>query len=72
MSEKAIEAARLLDMLPEAEQDFAFEFVKKLVRAWDPDFTRVTPQEAQELEEAVARGFIRVADIDWEHLSKYG
>lgn len=46
MSEKAIEAARLLDMLPEAAQDFAFEFVKKLVRAWDPDFTRVTPQEA--------------------------
>lgn len=72
MSEKAIEAARLLDMLPEAAQDFAFEFVKKLVRAWDPDFTRVTPQEAQEMEEAIASGFIKEADIDWEHLSKYG
>jgi len=27
----------------------------QMVLAWDPDFTRVTPEE----------------DVDWEHLSKY-
>ena len=42
MSEKALEAARLIEMLPEDDQNFAFEFIKKLVRAWDPDFTKLT------------------------------
>lgn len=71
MSEKALEAARLMDMLPEADQSFAYEFIKKLVRAWDPDFTKVTPQEAREIEEAEASGFVDESDIDWDNLSKY-
>ena len=40
MSDIALDAARMLDMLPESEQSFAFEFIKKLVRAWDPDRRR--------------------------------
>lgn len=71
MSEKALEAARLMDMLPEADQSFAYEFIKKLVMAWDPDFTKVTPQEAREIEEAEASGFVDEKDIDWDNLSKY-
>lgn len=71
MSEKAIEAARLMDMLPEADQSFAYEFIKKLVRAWDPDFTKVTPQEAREIAEAEASGFVDESEIDWSNLSKY-
>ena len=71
MSEKALEAARLMDMLPGADQSFAYEFIKKLVRAWDPDFTKVTPQEAREIEEAEASGFVDESDIDWDNLSKY-
>ena len=51
MSEKAMEAARMMDMLPEADQNFACEFIKKLVLAWDPDFTKATPQEAKEMAE---------------------
>ena len=53
MSEKVVEAARLMDMLPEADQNFAYEFIKKLVIAWDPDFTKVTPSERAELEKAI-------------------
>ena len=71
MSEKVMEAARLMDMLPEADQNFAYEFIKKLVRAWDPDFTKATPQEAKELEEAEASGFVDEEDVDWGNLPRY-
>lgn len=41
-----------MEILPESEQNFALEFIKKLVLAWDPDFTKVTPLERAELEQA--------------------
>lgn len=41
-----------MEILPENEQFFALEFVKKLVLAWDPDFTKLTPAEKAELEKA--------------------
>ena len=44
--------AQMVDILPDADQELAFELVKKLVLAWDPDFTKVTPAEAAELEQA--------------------
>ena len=28
------------------------DIIKKLVLAWDPDYTKTTPEEARELEEA--------------------
>ena len=49
MSGITMEAARLMDILPEADQEFAYEFIKKLVLAWDPDFTKVTAEEAKKL-----------------------
>lgn len=52
MSGAVKEAAELLEVLPEQEQDFALEFIKRLVLAWDPDYTRVTPAERAALEEA--------------------
>lgn len=52
MSNTAQQVANMIDMLPENDQQLAFELIKKLVLAWDPDFTKVTPQEAKELEEA--------------------
>ena len=36
----------MMDMLPDEDKNFAYEFIKKLVKAWDPDFTKVTPEEA--------------------------
>jgi hypothetical protein len=52
MSNISMRIAHFADMLPEREQYFAFELIKKLVLAWDPDFTRLTTEEAQELDEA--------------------
>lgn len=46
--------ASMVEMLPETEQGLAFELVKRLVLAWDPDFTKVTPSEALELKQAEA------------------
>ena len=40
MSSIVMEAARLMDALPEADKALAYEFIKKLVLAWDPDFTK--------------------------------
>ena len=46
-------------------------FIQKLVRAWDPDFTKVTPEEARLIEAAENSGFIDETEIDWDNLSKY-
>lgn len=66
MSSIAIEAARLIDALPEADKKFAYEFIKKLVLAWDPDFTKVTVEEAKMIEEADNSGYVDNDNIDWE------
>lgn len=52
MSGAVKEAVNLLEALPEAEQNFALEFIKKLVLAWDADYTKLTPAERARLEEA--------------------
>lgn len=54
MSTTTKQAIDLMEILPESEQNFALEFIKKLVLAWDPDFTKLTPAERESLEEALA------------------
>ena len=70
MSELAQKTALMLDMLPVQEQELAYELLKRMVLAWDPDFTRLTPAEAQALKEAEAeieRGETVSDDqIDWD------
>ena len=70
MSNTAQQVANMIDMLPENDQQLAFELIKKLVLAWDPDFTKVTPQEAKELEEAAQNlkngEVVSHDDIDWD------
>ena len=70
MSELAEKTASMLDMLPAAEQQFAYEIMKRLVLAWDPDFTRLTAAEAEAVEKAedeIARGETVSDDaIDWD------
>lgn len=68
MSNMVIEAARLMNMLPESDQSFAFEFIKKLVLAWDPDYTKLTPEEAKSVEAAEKSGFVDDSDIDWSQI----
>ncbi|MEL7609891.1 MAG: hypothetical protein AAGU74_10325 [Bacillota bacterium] len=43
----------MLEMLPEQDQDLAYQMVKKLLLAWDPDFTRLTPKEQERLNQAL-------------------
>ena len=52
MSAITKEVINLMEILPESEQNFALEFIKKLVLAWDTDFTRLTLNEKKELEDA--------------------
>lgn len=67
MSEKTMQIAEMIDMLPEQDQILAFDLIKKLVLAWDPDFTKVTPQERKALEEAEADPEVFTdSDINWD------
>ena len=52
MSNVAMQTAELLDMLPESDAVMINELVKKLIKAWDPDFTKVTEAERLILEKA--------------------
>ena len=52
MSEKTREMLQLVETLPETEQDFISEMIKRVVLAWDPDFTKVTPEEKKRLDQA--------------------
>lgn len=70
MSAITKQAIELMEILPESEQDFALAFIKKLVRAWDPDFTKLTLAERRELEEAEQdireNGTIPHEAINWD------
>lgn len=63
------EVINLMEILPESDQNFALEFIKKLVLAWDPDYTKVTPAERKALEEAekdiVENGTVLHDAINW-------
>ena len=67
MSEKTMKIAEMVDMLPEQDQTLAYDIIKKRVLAWDPDFTKLTPQERAELEEAENDPeVVGMDDIDWD------
>ncbi len=68
MSDLIKEAIRLFEMLPEGEQAKAVEVLRKLVVAWDPDFVKVTAEEARQIEAAEASGFVDEGDIDWDNI----
>lgn len=66
MSSKAIKIAEMIDMLPEQEQNLACEMLKRIVLAWDSDFTKLTPAERERLEQAEAETeVVNFDDIDW-------
>ncbi len=50
MSETTREIVYMLDILPEQDRQLAYELVKKMVLAWDPDYTKLTDQERERLE----------------------
>lgn len=66
MSAVTRQAADLMEILPESEQEFALEFIKKLVLARDPDFTKLTPEEERAMLEAESDNeTIAHEDIEW-------
>ena len=69
MSPIVQQITEMVVMLPEKEQDLAFELIKRLVLAWDPDYTKVTAAEAEALTVAnkeFERGeYFRHEDINW-------
>ena len=66
---KAKEISALVDLLPDNEQVLAYELIKRMVLAWDSDFTKLTPAERERLEEAeqdfINGDTINHNDIDW-------
>nr|CRY93944.1 hypothetical protein [uncultured prokaryote] len=49
----------------------AVELEKRIVLAWDSDYTKLTPKEAKELTEAENSGYVDEEEIDWDNLEKY-
>lgn len=70
MAPIAQQIASMVDMLPEQDQVLAFELVKKLVLAWDPDYTKVTPIEKQALDlassEMEAGEYVAHDAVNWD------
>lgn len=69
MTQAIQESVKMLEMLPESEQEFASQFIKRLVLAWDPDFTKLTQEERERLEAAEQRidsgEFVKDSEIMW-------
>ena len=69
MAPIAQQIANMVDMLPESDQALALELIKKLVLAWDPDYTKVTPVEKAQLDRAAAEmaagDFLTESAINW-------
>ena len=70
MTKTIEQTVSMLEMLPAQEQNFALEFVKRLVLAWDPDYTKLTPSERTKLEKAENGEYINAKDINWDDLKK--
>lgn len=66
MTKMIEQTVSMLEMLPSQEQNFAFEFVKRLVLAWDPDYTKLTLSEREKLEKAETGEYINAKDINWD------
>jgi len=68
---KSSEISALVDLLPENEQTLVYEFIKRIVLAWDSDYTKLTPSERERLERAemdfLNGDTVSHDDIDWEN-----
>jgi len=67
MATRTQEIAGMVDMLPEVEQDLAYEVLRRMVLAWDPYYSKATPAETAVMEQGLAeyeRGeYVRLEDI---------
>lgn len=62
--------AEMVELLPEQDQSLAFELVRKLVIAWDPDFTNLTPREIEIINSSkvdfINGDVVNHEDINWD------
>lgn len=64
-----MEAALLMDALPGSRQGVCIWVYQKIGSlAWDPDFTKVTAEEAKRIEDAENSGYVDADEIDWESI----
>ena len=70
MTAQEQEILTMYNTRPEAEQSLAYEILRRLVLAWDPDFTKLTPAEYERLKESehdLKQGCtVKMEDIDWD------
>lgn len=74
MSSSTKQIIDMLNMLPRHEQDFACEMLKRIILAWDPDYTKLTPDEIKRLElgkkDLLTSEFYYDENIDWDNLDE--
>ena len=68
MKNLALDISKMIEILPPDDQKLAYMLIKKLVIAWDPNFTKVTPDEAERIKAAEHSGFISESDINWDEI----
>ena len=54
MSNNTKQLINLFEILPENDQEMLLTLTKKLLLAYDPDYTKLLPDEREELEGALA------------------
>ena len=70
MNDIILETTNIMQELPEEDQKLLHSIAQKLIKAWDPEFTKLTSREESELKEAideVNRGeYVKEKDIKWD------
>ena len=70
MSTAVAETIKIMNVLPEEDQEMMYSMAKKLLRAWDPDFTKLTSSEAKELKQIIDEmengDYVSEDKIDWD------
>lgn len=52
MSSKVLEVTNLIENLPAEDQELALQMIKKIMLAWDPNYTKVTLREKEIMDKA--------------------
>ena len=59
----------MLEMLPDKDIDLVYKMDERLVKTWDPDYTKLTSDEANELRQIMSEmdngEFVTDEDMDW-------
>ena len=70
MSEQTRELFEIVDGLPAHEKQLICGYIRQAVFEWDPDFTKLTPAEAEILRQSdleLERGeVVSIDDINWD------